>query len=91
MKKVSELSVKIFADGADKAGMIEMYAKPYIKGFTTNPTLMRKVGITDYQAFAKDVLKAIPDRTYPLRFSRMISRRCDVKVCRSLRGAETST
>ena len=66
MKKVSELSVKIFADGADKAGMLEMYAKPYIKGFTTNPTLMRKVGITDYQAFAKDVLKAIPDR--PISF-----------------------
>ena len=66
MKKVSELSVKIFSDGADKAGMLEMYAKPYIKGFTTNPTLMRKVGITDYQAFAKDVLKAIPDR--PISF-----------------------
>ena len=42
MKTVSDLKVKIFADGADKAGMLEMYAKRYIKGFTTNPTLMRK-------------------------------------------------
>lgn len=66
MKKVSELKVKIFADGADKAGMLEMYAKPWIKGFTTNPTLMRKVGISDYAAFAKDILKAIPDR--PISF-----------------------
>lgn len=66
MKKVSELAVKIFADGADKAGMLEMYAKSYIKGFTTNPTLMRKAGITDYRAFAKEVLQAIPDR--PISF-----------------------
>lgn len=66
MKKVSELKVKIFADGADKAGMLEMYAKSWIKGFTTNPTLMRKVGISDYAAFARDILKAIPDR--PISF-----------------------
>jgi transaldolase len=66
MKRVADLAVKLFADGADKAGMLEMYAKPYIKGFTTNPTLMRKAGISDYQAFAKDVLKAIPDR--PISF-----------------------
>ena len=66
MKKVSDLKVKIFADGADKAGMLEMYAKPWIKGFTTNPTLMRKAGISDYAAFAKDILEAIPDR--PISF-----------------------
>jgi transaldolase len=66
MKRVTDLKVKLFADGAEKAGILEMYGKPYIKGFTTNPTLMRKVGITDYQAFAKDVLKAIPDR--PISF-----------------------
>src|SRR6266446_8401090 len=66
MKKVEDLSVKIFADGADKAGMLEMYAKPYIKGLTTNPTLMRKAGLTDYRAFAKDILKAIPDK--PISF-----------------------
>ena len=50
MKAVNELRVKIFADGADVAGMLEMYAKPYIKGFTTNPTLMRKAGISDYRS-----------------------------------------
>ena len=59
-------NVKIFADGADKAGMLEMYAKPYIKGLTTNPTLMKKVGITDYKSFAKDILAAIPDK--PISF-----------------------
>lgn len=66
MKKVEELKVKIFADGADKAGMLEMYAKPYIKGLTTNPTLMKKVGITDYRAFCKDILTSIKDK--PLSF-----------------------
>lgn len=62
MKTVSDLKVKIFADGADKAGMLEMYAKPYISGFTTNPTLMRKAGITDFEAFAREMLQLIPDR-----------------------------
>ena len=66
MKTLHALKVKIFADGADKAGMLEMYAKPYIKGLTTNPTLMRKAGISDYRAFAKDILSAIPDR--PISF-----------------------
>lgn len=66
MKKIEELNVKIYADGADKAGMLEMYGKPYIKGLTTNPTLMRKAGITNYKAFAKDILALIPDR--PISF-----------------------
>jgi transaldolase len=66
MTSVSELRVKIFADGADKAGMLEMYAKPYVKGFTTNPTLMRKAGVSDFEAFARDILQAIPDR--PISF-----------------------
>jgi len=66
MKAAQDLKVKIFADGADLKGMLEMYAKPYIKGFTTNPTLMRKAGISDYRAFAKEVLAAIPDR--PISF-----------------------
>lgn len=66
MKKVEDLAVKIFADGADKAGMLEMYAKPFVKGLTTNPTLMRKAGITDYKAFSLDILKAIPDRPISL-------------------------
>ena len=66
MTALDQLKVKIFADGADKAGMLEMYAKPFIKGLTTNPTLMRKAGIADYKAFAKEVLQAIPDR--PISF-----------------------
>jgi transaldolase len=66
MTSVADLKVKIFADGADKAGMLEMYAHPYISGFTTNPTLMHKAGLTDYRAFARDVLAAIPDR--PISF-----------------------
>jgi len=66
MIQVSDLKVQIFADGADKAGMLEMYAKPYIKGFTTNPTLMRKAGIAGYESFARDILDAIPDR--PISF-----------------------
>jgi transaldolase len=64
--QVPELKVKIFADGADKAGMLEMYRKPWISGFTTNPTLMRKAGITDYRTFAREILDAIPDR--PISF-----------------------
>jgi transaldolase len=66
VKRLSELEVAIFADGAEKAGMLEMYAKPYIRGFTTNPTLMRKAGVTDYESFARDILQAIPDR--PISF-----------------------
>jgi transaldolase len=66
MTAVDRLKVKIFADGADKAGMLEMYAKPYIKGLTTNPTLMRKAGLMDYRAFAKDILKVILDK--PISF-----------------------
>jgi len=66
MKKVEELKVKIFADGADKAGMLEMYEKPFVKGLTTNPTLMKKAGITDYRAFCKDILTSINDK--PLSF-----------------------
>ena len=61
-KKIEELRIKISADGAEKASMLELAAKPYIKGFTTNPTLMQKAGITDYIAFAKDILTAITDR-----------------------------
>ncbi len=66
MKTLDTLQVKIFADGADKAGMLEMYGKPHIRGLTTNPTLMKKAGITDYKAFAKDILAVIRDK--PLSF-----------------------
>ena len=59
-------TTKIFADGAELSGMLEMYANPLISGFTTNPTLMRKAGISDYPAFAREVLAAITDR--PISF-----------------------
>ncbi len=62
MKSPEQLKVKIFADGADLAGIAKLAANPLIKGFTTNPTLMRKAGIADYAAFAKDVLKIIGNR-----------------------------
>jgi transaldolase len=64
--KIQDLSVKIFADGADRAGMLEMYEKPFIKGLTTNPTLMRKAGITDYEKFARDILALITDKPISL-------------------------
>ena len=66
MKSVSDLCVQIFADGADKASMLELYRLPHIKGFTTNPTLMRATGVTDYQGFALDLLANIQDR--PISF-----------------------
>jgi transaldolase len=62
MTSLSELKVKIFADGADKASMLDMYARPYIKGLTTNPTLMRNSGVTNYRAFAKEILSQISDK-----------------------------
>lgn len=65
-KKLSELDIKIFADGADKASMIEAAKDPVIKGFTTNPTLMRKAGVVDYAGFAKEVLAEIKDK--PISF-----------------------
>jgi len=66
VKRIDELSVKIFADGADLEGMLTLYRQPWIKGFTTNPTLMRQSGVTDYRGFAREVLAAIPDR--PISF-----------------------
>lgn len=62
----TSLRVKIFADGADLAAILELYKNPLIKGFTTNPTLMRKAGVNDYERFAKEVLRAIKDR--PISF-----------------------
>jgi transaldolase len=63
MKRVEKLKVQIFADGADKTGMLEMYNKSFIKGLTTNPTLMKKAGIKDYEAFAKDILNDVKDKS----------------------------
>jgi transaldolase len=66
MKSVNNLKIKLFADGADRKGILEMYANPVIQGFTTNPTLMRKAGVTDYRTFASDILAIIKDR--PISF-----------------------
>ena len=66
MQDIGKLKVKLFADGADKAGILKLYENPLIKGFTTNPTLMRKAGITDYEAFSRDLLDSIPDRPISL-------------------------
>ena len=64
--QVQRLKVKLFADGADLQGMLAMYRQSWIQGFTTNPTLMRKAGISDYARFAREVIAAIPDR--PISF-----------------------
>lgn len=66
MDQLDRLGVKIFADGADFDGILKMYANPLIKGFTTNPSLMRKAGVTDYEGFARKLLAAVPDR--PISF-----------------------
>lgn len=63
---IKNLRVKLFADGADLAGILEMHARPYISGFTTNPTLMRKAGLSDYEAFAREVLAHVKQR--PISF-----------------------
>jgi transaldolase len=63
---IDSLKIKIFADGADAPEMLEMYSKPFIKGLTTNPTLMRKAGISNYRAFAREILAQIRDK--PLSF-----------------------
>jgi transaldolase len=62
MTSLGQLRVKIFADGADVANMLDMSARTYIKGLTTNPTLMRNSGIANYRAFARDVLSQINDK-----------------------------
>jgi transaldolase len=63
---VSRLRVKLFADGAEIAVIRKMAANPLIKGFTTNPTLMKKAGIADYESFAREVVGVVPDR--PISF-----------------------
>lgn len=62
MPNLENLRVKIFADGADLASILSLYRDPRIRGFTTNPTLMRKAGILDYEAFARNLIRMIPDR-----------------------------
>src|SRR5207248_3766844 len=63
---LEKLPIKIFADGADLEGIIDLYRKPFIKGFTTNPTLIRKAGASDYEVFARSVLKSVTDK--PISF-----------------------
>ena len=69
MTTIDNLRVKIFADGADKAGILELYAKPYIQGSTTNPTLMQQAGIEDYAVFARKVWPGSPTGPFPSRSS----------------------
>jgi transaldolase len=66
MPTLADLKVKIFADGADRAGIVALNAQPYIRGITTNPTLMRKAGVTEYERFARDVLEVVT--TKPVSF-----------------------
>ena len=66
IKKIEDLNIKIFSDGADKQDMLEMNSKTFIKGLTTNPSLMKKAGIKDYEAFAKDILSTIKNK--PISF-----------------------
>jgi transaldolase len=66
MPRVDDLKIKIFADGADFDGIVAMTKNPLVAGFTTNPTLMRKAGVTDYEAFARKLLKVVTDR--PISF-----------------------
>jgi transaldolase len=62
MPKLADLKTKIFADGAAKADIVELAKNSWIAGFTTNPSLLKKAGVADYTAFAKDLVKTIPDR-----------------------------
>jgi len=61
MTSISELKVKLFADGADRKQILKARSNPLIRGFTTNPTLMRSAGVKDYEAFARDILSEVPD------------------------------
>ena len=60
----AELGIKIFADGADREGICQLYEDPLIQGFTCNPTLMRKAAVADYESFAREILEAVPDRPF---------------------------
>jgi transaldolase len=64
--RLSDLKVKLFADGADKAQILKFHANPLIRGFTTNPTLMRAAGVNNYEAFAREILEVVHDR--PISF-----------------------
>jgi transaldolase len=76
---VPSLRIKLFADGADFDSIIRMSKVPWIRGFTTNPTLMRKAGVSDYAGFARKVLAAVPDHPVSFEVLLMISVRCALK------------
>jgi transaldolase len=66
MKSIDKLNIHLYADGADKNGILSLYEKPHIKGLTTNPTLMNKSGIKDYEAFAREILETVTDKPLSL-------------------------
>jgi transaldolase len=82
MTQIDNLKVKIFADGADQTGMLNLYRNPLIKGFTTNPTLMHAAGITNYEAFARDILQTIPDRPISLEVFSDDFAEMEMQACR---------
>jgi transaldolase len=88
---VKHLRTKIFADGAELAGMLELYRRPYIKGFTTNPTLMRKAGVTDYRHFAARYSMRFRIVPSPSKCFRTNFPRWNGRHGTSLPGASTST
>jgi transaldolase len=64
--QIADLKIRIFADGADREGLLKLYRNPLIQGLTTNPTLMRKAGVTDYERFAREILETVTDK--PISF-----------------------
>jgi transaldolase len=77
VRSVSELKIKLFADGADKAQILQAHANPLIRGFTTNPTLMRSAGVKDYEAFAHEILEVVTDR--PISFEVFADEFCEME------------
>ena len=73
---LDQIPIKLFADGADLKGITEYYHKPYIAGLTTNPTLMRKAGINDYEKFSRAALEIVRTKPSPWKYSPMTSRKC---------------
>ncbi len=67
MPKLSDLKVKLFTDGADKAQIVEMAKQSWIAGFTTNPSLLKKAGVSDYEHYARDLVAAVPGPPHLVR------------------------
>jgi transaldolase len=77
MRRISDLKIKVFADGANKEQILKSQANPLIRGFTTNPTLMRAAGVTDYETFAREVLAVVKDR--PISFEVFADDFCEME------------